>query len=160
MTSSLGVTTSRNSQSTFPLSSFSHICTHISLYFSFLSSFSSPSPFNSPTLHRDVGVTSKFTDAFSNQMANISWALSAFPVVTLSRDDVLSLPLASLLHRAGLTDSVSNARRSIQSGGVQMNRVRVNDIKWKVSDTDLLGGRFILLQIGRKEKKLVDIGQK
>jgi hypothetical protein len=41
-----------------------------------------------------------------------------------------------------------------------MNRVKVTDVKRKVTESDLLDGRFILLQIGRKEKKLVDVGQK
>ena len=39
-----------------------------------------------------------------------------------------------------------------------MNRERVTDVSRRVCDADLLDGRFILLQIGRKEKKLVDVG--
>lgn len=39
-----------------------------------------------------------------------------------------------------------------------MNRVRVSDVGRRVCDTDLLDGRFVLLQIGKKEKKLVDVG--
>ena len=91
-------------------------------------------------------------------MEKISWAISAFPLISLPSSEVLSVSLPTLLHRAGLTDSVSNAKRSLLSGGVQMNRQKVMDTKRKVEESDLLDGRFILLQIGRKEKKLIDIG--
>lgn len=51
---------------------------------------------------------------------------------------------------AGLFKSISEARKTIKSGGVYVNNVRVEDEEQLLGDGDLLKGRFVVLRRGKK----------
>lgn len=92
-----------------------------------------------------------------HQADHIAWALPAFPLTTLHPSQVLGATLPTLLARSALCESLSAARRVLSSGGVSVNNQRVSDANRKIESTDLLDGRFILLQVGKREKRLLDV---
>ncbi len=61
--------------------------------------------------------------------------------------------------RAGLFKSISEARKTIRSGGVYLNNVRVDDEEQVLGESDLLQGRFTLIRRGliRRGKKALGV---
>jgi tyrosyl-tRNA synthetase len=76
-------------------------------------------------------------------------ALAEVPSVTLDTGGVLP-PVADLLAAAGLTDSKSEARRTIAAGGAYLNNVKVASPDAVPSADDLLHGRFLVLRRGKR----------
>ncbi len=64
------------------------------------------------------------------------------------------IPVASLAHLAGLVRSSSDARRSIQGGGIRINDNPVSDIRAMATLNDLRDG-VIKLSLGKKQHILV-----
>lgn len=58
--------------------------------------------------------------------------------------------------RAGLFKSVSEARKTIKSGGVYLNNVRVEDQDRLLDDGDFLHGRFALIRRGKRSLGVVE----
>ena len=58
---------------------------------------------------------------------------------------------------AGLFRSVSEARKTVASGGVYINNRRVEDAEQAVGGADLLHGRFVLLRRGKKALGVVEV---
>ena len=58
---------------------------------------------------------------------------------------------------AGLFRSVSEARKTVASGGVYINNRRVEDAEQTVGGSDLLHGRFVLLRRGKKALGVVEV---
>jgi tyrosyl-tRNA synthetase len=65
--------------------------------------------------------------------------------------------LLELLADAGIAASKGDARRSIEGGGVYLNNVRVDDVARRVSMSDTIDGRFMLIRIGKKRYHLIGI---
>ena len=66
-----------------------------------------------------------------------------------------SVALVDLVVRAGLAKSKSEARRSIEQGGIYLNQQRIDDVGRTVAAEDWIGGRNILLRKGKKEYALL-----
>lgn len=60
-----------------------------------------------------------------------------------------------LSDKTGIFPSRGEARKMVQSGGVQLNKEKVEDIARTISGNDLLNGRYILAQKGKKNYVLV-----
>ena len=58
--------------------------------------------------------------------------------------------------KAGLFPSISEARKTIRSGGVYVNNVRVADQDQTLSESDFLHGRFALLRRGKRSLGVVE----
>jgi tyrosyl-tRNA synthetase len=65
--------------------------------------------------------------------------------------------LVGALTASGLSSSKSDARRSIDSGGVSVNNVRQAADR-AITDDDLLHGRFVVLRRGKREHRLLVVG--
>src|SRR6266536_1687084 len=63
--------------------------------------------------------------------------------------------LVDLVARAGLAKSKSEARRSIEQGGIYVNQQRVDDAGRTIASGDWIGGRNLLLRKGKKEYALL-----
>jgi len=68
------------------------------------------------------------------------------------------MPLANLLETAGVAKSRGEARRLIESGGVYVNNVRINDAGHTVVLSESIEGKFLVLRKGKKDYALVKIG--
>ncbi|PAU67621.1 tyrosine--tRNA ligase [Bifidobacterium criceti] len=60
--------------------------------------------------------------------------------------------------KAGLFKSISEARKTIKSGGVYLNNVRVEDEEQLLDGDDFLQGRFAILRRGKKALGVVELG--
>ncbi len=63
--------------------------------------------------------------------------------------------IVSFLAETGTFPSKGEARKMVQSGGVSINREKVNDIARKINTTDLLHNTYVLIQKGKKNYYLV-----
>ncbi len=76
------------------------------------------------------------------------------PTVVLEGDSD-SVTLVDLVARAGLAKSKSEARRSIEQGGIYVNQQRIDDVARTIASGDWIGGRNLLLRKGKKEYALL-----
>ena len=58
--------------------------------------------------------------------------------------------LTVILVHAGLEPSRGSARKSIEAGGVYLNNIRISDHAYRVTTSDLLFGKYLLLRKGKK----------
>jgi tyrosyl-tRNA synthetase len=63
--------------------------------------------------------------------------------------------LPDILMTAGLSPSKGQARKDIEAGGINVNNVRVSDIKLVLGAEHLLFGKFVLLRKGKRNYALV-----
>ncbi len=75
------------------------------------------------------------------------------PTTTVPNRDALTLVDAVV--RAGLAKSKSEARRSIEQGGIYVNQERVKDVARTIGPGDWLAGGNLLLRKGKKDYGLV-----
>ncbi len=58
---------------------------------------------------------------------------------------------------SGILSSKSEARRSVQSNAISINKIKVTDIDARLSHNDWLSGQFILVENGKKNKYVIKI---
>ncbi|NLG16186.1 MAG: tyrosine--tRNA ligase [Fibrobacter sp.] len=58
--------------------------------------------------------------------------------------------------KTGMFPSKGEARRMLSQGGVSVNKVKIDDPSSKISETDLLNDKYILLQKGKKSYFIVE----
>ena len=63
--------------------------------------------------------------------------------------------MVEALVRAGLASSKAEARRGIQQKGFSLNGASLADAERALASGDLLGGKYILLQKGRRNYALL-----
>lgn len=63
--------------------------------------------------------------------------------------------VVSFLAETGIFPSKGESRKTIQNGGVSINRTKITDITRQVSPSDLLHNKYILVQKGKKNYYLV-----
>ena len=78
------------------------------------------------------------------------------PTVTVNGESELTI--VDLVTQAGLAKSKSEARRSVEQGGIYVNQQRVDDVARKIMPHDWIGGRHLLLRKGKKEYALLRRG--
>ena len=79
------------------------------------------------------------------------------PTATVAARDGLSLVDAVV--QAGLAKSKSEARRSIEQGGIYVNQAREKDVARSIGNADWLAGRNLLLRKGKKDYGLLRLGK-
>ncbi len=79
------------------------------------------------------------------------------PSAELARSDVVGAPVIDVAAAAGLCQSKGAARRLVQSGGLNLNNIRVPDIEASVKPEDLVDGEVAVLRSGKKNFYLVKI---
>jgi tyrosyl-tRNA synthetase len=77
------------------------------------------------------------------------------PAARLPRAELDGLPVLDGLVRAGLASSKGDARRGIQGGGFSVNGEPVGAPERRLGAADLLAGRWVMLQKGRKSYALL-----
>ena len=66
--------------------------------------------------------------------------------------------LPELLHEAGLAQSRGQARKDVKGGGVYVNGKRVDDEQHKLTASDLMFGKYVLLRRGKRNYAVVIAG--
>jgi tyrosyl-tRNA synthetase len=78
------------------------------------------------------------------------------PTVTVSGE--AEMTIVDLVTQAGLAKSKSEARRSVEQGGIYLNQQRIDDVARKITPQDWIGGSNLLLRKGKKEYALLRRG--
>jgi tyrosyl-tRNA synthetase len=77
---------------------------------------------------------------------------------TIIRTDFeAGIDVTTMFTNAGIFDSKGNARKMIADGGVSINKVKINDPKLVLTNADLLHGKFLLIQKGRRNFYLMEV---
>lgn len=66
-----------------------------------------------------------------------------------------NIDLISFLAETKIFESKGKAREMVSNGGVSLNKQKVNDIAYQLSEIDLLQNKYILIQKGKKNYHLV-----
>jgi tyrosyl-tRNA synthetase len=53
--------------------------------------------------------------------------------------------------------SKGEARKMVQGGGVSINKDKITDLDRKVSEDDILDGKYILVQKGKKNYYIINV---
>ncbi len=77
------------------------------------------------------------------------------PTARLQRSELEGLPIADALVRAGLATSKGDARRGIQGKGFSLNGEAIQAADRPLRAPDLLAGRYVMLQKGRRNYALL-----
>lgn len=67
------------------------------------------------------------------------------------------IDIVSFLATTGIFPSKGEARKTVQGGGVSVNREKISDISRKIDAADLLAGKYILVTKGKKHHHLVTV---
>lgn len=102
---------------------------------------------------------------FSNETAEILQQLNeeellqvmeGVPQVDYPKQD-LGFDIVSFLADTKVFPSKGEARKMVQAGGVSINKIKVEDVGCKVEGTQLLNGKYLLVQKGKKNYWLVKV---
>ena len=63
--------------------------------------------------------------------------------------------IVGFLAESGIFPSKGEARKMVQSGGISINKSKVEGVEAKLSTTNLLNNRYLLVQKGKKNYYLV-----
>jgi tyrosyl-tRNA synthetase len=77
------------------------------------------------------------------------------PAADLARAELASLSVTDALVKAGLATSRGDAKRGIQGKGFSLNGAPIADAERTLGDRDLLAGRYLLLQKGKRNYALL-----
>jgi len=88
-------------------------------------------------------------------------AMEGVPQAMLSLNEVnAGIPIIDFLsERINLLPSKTEAKKMLQGNGISINKNKVSDLDYKISEKDLIKGKYILAQKGKKDYCLVLINQ-
>ena len=79
------------------------------------------------------------------------------PTFSIKREDLPVQLLELLAVRTGIFPSKGEARKMVQAGGFSLNKDKITDIAYEVSEADVVDGKFILAQKGKKDYYLINV---
>ncbi|MCK6639016.1 MAG: tyrosine--tRNA ligase [Bacteroidia bacterium] len=97
--------------------------------------------------------------AFSDEQFVSVFQGAGVPVFETSADSIVQgISIVELTKNAGLTTSNGEAIKLIKGNGLALNKVKVSDQQMIVNQSNLINGKYILLQKGKKDYCLVKAG--
>ena len=104
---------------------------------------------------------------FSNETAEILQQLNeeellqvmeGVPRVAFSKTNIeAGVDIVTFLADAGILPSKGEAKKMVQAGGISINKSRVDTLESKVQGSQLLNGKYLLVQKGKKNYWLVTV---
>jgi tyrosyl-tRNA synthetase len=79
------------------------------------------------------------------------------PSTDLAAEQVCGQPVMNVAADAGLCKSRGEARRLVQSGGLNLNNRRVEGIEQVVDEEDVIDGKLLVLRSGKKRNHIVRV---
>jgi tyrosyl-tRNA synthetase len=67
------------------------------------------------------------------------------------------LSITDLLVEAGILESRTEAKKAVQGNAVSVNKVKISALDHAITRTDLLHGKYLMIENGKKNKYLVQI---
>jgi tyrosyl-tRNA synthetase len=110
---------------------------------------------------RDAAIAAAAALFGRSDLAELSDSVLASVVRELNAAEFMldsALPLVvEVLERSGVVASKSAARRAIAEGGAYVNNVRVSDPEARLTEADLLRGRYVVLRRGKRTVGAVEL---
>ena len=75
--------------------------------------------------------------------------------VEVQKAEVVGMPIVDLASVHAKIASKTEVRKLIKSNGLSVNKQKVSDVSVKVDSSMLMGGKYVLLQKGKKDYVLV-----
>ena len=89
--------------------------------------------------------------------ATLLQVFEGVPQFTISRDD-LGKPFVDVVAEiCKVFPSKGECRKMVQGGGVQLNKEKVTDAMRSITDADLIAGKYLLVQRGKKNYFLITV---
>lgn len=82
---------------------------------------------------------------------------SGVPTFDVSRSELPCDILDLLAVKTAIFPSKGEARKTVQSNGFSLNKDRVSDIGYEVSEADIVDGKYILAQKGKKNYFIINV---
>ena len=79
------------------------------------------------------------------------------PTFTVAKEEIPCNVLDLLAVKTQVFPSKGEARKMMVSGGVSLNKDKVSDINYEVSSADILDGKYILAQKGKKNYFIINV---
>jgi tyrosyl-tRNA synthetase len=76
--------------------------------------------------------------------------------ISLTKEDILGKKITEALVAAQLATSKGEASRLIKNGGAYLNNIKVTEIERNIDSQDLIGGVFLVLSSGKKNRVLIE----
>ena len=89
--------------------------------------------------------------------ATLLQVFEGVPQFTISRDNLGKSFVDITAEACKVFPSKGECRKMIQGGGVQLNKEKVNDPMLEVTDADLIAGKYLLAQRGKKNYYLITV---
>ena len=88
-------------------------------------------------------------------------AMDGVPQALLSLNDIKNgIPIVDFIsEKIYLLPSKTEAKKMLQGNGISINKNKVSDLEYTISEKDLIKGKYILAQKGKKDYCLVLINQ-
>ncbi len=78
------------------------------------------------------------------------------PQYTVAKDELLGTPIIDLcVEKSSVFPSKGECRKMVQGGGVAMNKIKVTDPMQSITEGDLIAGKYLLIQRGKKSYHLI-----
>ena len=85
-------------------------------------------------------------------------AMEGVPAFKMERSVLAAgIDIVSFLAQSGIFPSKGEARKTVQGGGVSVNKQKADDITMLIDESHLLAGKYILVQKGKKHHFLVEV---
>ena len=82
---------------------------------------------------------------------------SGVPTFDIKKEDLPSNIIELLAVKTQVFPSKGECREMIQGGGVSINKDKVGDIEYSVSENDIVDGKYILVQKGKKNYFIINV---
>lgn len=82
---------------------------------------------------------------------------SGVPTFDIKKEDLPSNIIELLAVTTQVFPSKGECRKMIQGGGVSINKDKVGDIEYSVSENDIVDGKYILVQKGKKNYFIINV---
>lgn len=79
------------------------------------------------------------------------------PSAQFDSESVLGSSLLDLYVKTGMQKSKGEARRLVRNGGAYLNNLQIQDENKMIQEADLVGGRLMVIGVGKKRKLLVQV---
>ncbi len=93
--------------------------------------------------------------SFANRFCKMQGIVKVEYAITHLQNGV---DVISLVTDTGIFPSKGEARKMIQNGGLSINREKVPDLQMQVGTNNLLHGKYLLVQRGKKNYYLIIAG--
>jgi tyrosyl-tRNA synthetase len=97
------------------------------------------------------------TDLTAADAATFEVLRQEIPTAAMPRAELSGLSATDALVKAGLASSRGDARRGVQGKGFSLNGQPISDAERKLGEADLLAGRYLLLQKGKRNYALLAV---